>query len=325
VKAYLVVPAVLLGVLLLTAPLILSGYLLSVLVVILYFAYVGQAWNLMMGFAGQLSLGNALYVGLGAYASAALFVHFGIPPLVGLLAAMVLGGAAATFIGALAFRLRIGGVYLALLTIAFAEFTRILFAHFEWVGANSGFFLPVAHRSGFDLVNLRGGPAMFYYVALALAAAGLALSWALLRTRLGHYWLATRDDETAARSLGVDTFRCKLAAVSIGGAMTAIGGVFLAFYYNNLFPSDVFGMHRSIEIILGPIIGGLGTFMGPVIGAFVLGALGELATSLLEELGLQAAGAKQLLYAAVLFLIVKYMPGGLWPWMASRLGGGGGR
>ena len=110
-------------------------------------------------------------------------------------------------------------------------------------------------------------------------------------------------------------------AVVVGGAMTSLGGVFLAFYYNNLFPSDAFGMHRSIEIILAPIIGGLGTFAGPILGAFLLGILGETATAALSALGVHAAGAKQLVYAFVLLLIVMYLPGGVWPWLAGKIEG----
>ena len=133
---------------LIAAPAFASDYLLSVLILILYFAYTGQAWNVMMGFAGQLSLGHALYVGVGAYTTAALFVHFGTPPWIGLR-----GGGAdrhgvpARSIGFLAFRFRVAGVYFAILTIAFAEFTRIGFDHWDWVGASSGLFLPVAHYS----------------------------------------------------------------------------------------------------------------------------------------------------------------------------------
>ena len=312
--------AALLGLFLVAAPFLLSAYLLSVLILILYFAFVGQAWNLMMGFAGQLSLGNALYVGLGAYASAALFVHFAVSPALGVLAAIAAGALAATAIGALAFRFGISGVHFALLTIAFAEFARLGFAHLEWTGANSGLFLPVSSRSGIDLLNLRGPPAFFYYLILALAAGALGLVHRLMRSRLGHAWLAIREEPEAAQSLGIDLFRTRLAVVAAGGAMTAVGGVFVAFYTNSLFPSDVFGMHRSIEIILAPIIGGLGTFMGPVVGAVLLGVLGETATAVLGALGIQAAGAKQLVYAFALLLIIVALPGGVWPWLKDRWG-----
>jgi branched-chain amino acid transport system permease protein len=301
-------------------PSVASDYWLSVVLIILYFAYVGQAWNLMMGIAGQLSLGHALYVGLGAYTAAALYVHFQLPPAIGLFVSMLIAAGAATVIGLLAFRFGIGGVYFALLTIAFAEFTRLAFSHFEWVGAMAGFFLPVENRAESDLINLRGSPVMFYYVILTLGVAAAVLVRLLAASRLGYYWLAIREDQEAAQASGVNTFAYKMIAVTISAAMTALGGVFLAFYYNNLFPSDIFGIHRSIEIILAPIIGGLGTFFGPVFGAFVLGLLGEGLTSAVEQTGIQTAGVKQLVYALVLLVIIKFVPGGLWPRVARSMG-----
>src|SRR6185312_2011037 len=151
----------------LAAPLFAGDYLLTVLILIFYFAYTGQAWNIMMGFAGQLSLGHALYVGIGAYAAASLFTHFGIAPWLGLLVGAPLAALAGAFIGYLAFRFRVGGVYFAILTIAVAEFARVGFDHFTWVNASSGLFLPVKQYSGNDLWHLRGQPVMFYYLLLA--------------------------------------------------------------------------------------------------------------------------------------------------------------
>jgi len=227
-------------VVLLAAPWLANDYLLTVLIIILYSAYTGQAWNVMMGFAGQLSLGHAIYVGLGGYAAAALYVHFGVGPWIGLAAAIAIAMACGAVIGFLAFRFGVGGVYFAILTIAFAEFARIGFDHFGWVGGSSGFFLPVANYTRNDLWNLRGNPTMFYYVMLALTVAAFGLCHVLLRSRVGYYWQAIREDEVAARSLGINTFRYKMYAVVISAGMTAVAGVFFAFYYNNLFPSRCF-------------------------------------------------------------------------------------
>jgi branched-chain amino acid transport system permease protein len=305
---------------LLAAPWLANDYLLTVLIIILYFAYTGQAWNVMMGFAGQLSLGHALYVGLGAYATAALYVHFGIGPWLGLPIALAIAVAAGAVIGFLAFRFGVGGVYFAILTIAFAEFARIGFDHFRWVGGSSGFFLPVANYTRNDLWNLRGNPTMFYYVMLALTVAAFVLCRVLLRSRVGYYWQAIREDETAARSLGIDTFRYKMYAVVISAGMTAVAGVFFAFYYNNLFPEQVFHISRSIELILGPIIGGIGTLFGPIIGAFLLTGMSELMQELLALLGVDAPGAKQVFYGVCLLVVVLALPDGIWPWLARKLG-----
>jgi len=309
-----------LGAILVAVPWFANDYLLTVLIIMLYFAYTGQAWNVMMGFAGQLSLGHALYVGLGAYAAAALYVHFGIAPWIGLAAAIALAAGCGAFMGFLAFRFGVGGVYFAILTIAFAEFARIGFDHFAWVGGSSGFFLPVTNYAGNDVWSLRGNPTMFYYVMLTLTAAALVVCRALLKSRVGYYWLAIREDEAAARSLGINTFRYKMYAVVISAGMTAIAGVFFAFYYNNLFPEQVFHISRSIEIILGPIIGGIGTLFGPVIGAFLLTGVSETMLEILNALGLDVPGAKQVFYGLCLLLIVLALPDGVWPWLARKLG-----
>ena len=301
-------------------PLVISGYLLSVAILILYFAYTGQAWNVMMGFAGQLSLGHSLYVGVAAYAAAALYVHFGVGPWMGVWLAVLLCAGLGAAIGFLAFRFGIGGVYFALLTIAFAEFTRIGFDHFEWVGASGGFFLPVEQRTSNDLLDLRGSPVMFYYVMLTLAAAAFALCAWLLRSRAGYYWQAIRENEEAAQALGIHVFRWKMLAVVISSAMTALAGVFFAFYYNNLFPEQIFHMSRSIEMILGPIIGGVGTLFGPVLGAAVLTVLADGITDLLARLGVEFPGVKQVFYGLVLLLVIMFRPNGLWPALARRLG-----
>ena len=195
---------------LIVAPRFVNDYLLTVLILILYFAYTGQAWNIMMGFAGQLSLGHAIYVGLGAYTAAALYVHFGVGPWIGLIAAVPVAMACGAIIGFLAFRFGVAGVYFAILTIAFAEFARIGFDHIRYTGGSAGFFLPVAQYATNDLWNLRGKPVMFYYVILALTVAAFALCHVLLRSRIGYFWLAIREDEEAARALGIDTFRYKM-------------------------------------------------------------------------------------------------------------------
>ena len=167
----------------------------------------------------------------------------------------------------------VAGVYFAILTIAFAEFARVGFDHFGWTGGSAGLFLPVAQYTHNDLWHLRGQPVMFYYVLLALTVLAFVICRALLQSRVGYFWLAIREDEEAARSLGIDTFRYKMVAVVISAGMTAFAGVIYAFYYNNLFPEQVFHISRSIEIILGPIIGGIGTLFGPILGAFVLTGL----------------------------------------------------
>jgi branched-chain amino acid transport system permease protein len=306
-----------------------NSYVLTIGTIVLYLALLGQSWNLMLGFAGLLSIGHALFVGVGSYTAAYLFSNLGIPPVVGVVPAVVLAVVAGSFIGYLGFRFSISGVHFALLTIAFAEFTRIIVDHAGFLGGTEGLFIKVseADRHGVDPINLRGDPLMFYYVALALTFATLLLCRALLRSRLGYYWQAIRDDQQAAQSVGINVFRYKMYAVIYSSAIAGVGGVFYAFYQNGLFPGSTFSIERSIEITLAPIVGGVGTLFGPIFGAFLLTPLSESITEivgLLKSTGvidpsLKLNGLKLLFWGLVVVLIVLFRPKGLWPWIARTL------
>jgi len=306
---------------LLTAfPLFIGPYVLSVLTLVLFLAYSGQAWNVMMGFAGQLSLGHSLYVGVGAYAAGALFFYYGIGPWAGVWLAVLLCVALGLAIGFLAFRFRISGVYFALLTIAFAEFTRVGFDHIGWLGGPAGMFLRVAQRDTWDFANFRGPPLMYYYTMLALTAAAFILCAWLMRSRAGYYWQAIRENEEAAEALGVNSFYWKMLAIAISSAMTAVSGVFFAFYYNNLFPEQIFHISRSIEILIGPIVGGIGTLFGPILGAAMVTLLAEGLSDALMALGWDIPGFKRVFYGVVLLMVIIFLPRGIWPALARRLG-----
>jgi branched-chain amino acid transport system permease protein len=309
----------LLAIAMLAAPFFLDRYLLSVLILVCLAAYTAQAWNILLGFAGLLSLGHALYLGLGAYVSAALYVHFGIGPWLGIFPAIAVCVLVAAILGWLAFRFRIEGVYFALLTIAFAEVARIGFDHIGATGGAGGFFLPVRSEDQGQWWNLRGGPAFFYYLALLLASGAFVLCATLRRSRIGHRWLAVREDPEAARALGIDVSRARMAALILSAAMTGIAGVFQAFYANNIFPSQIFDISRSIDIILAPIIGGVGTLFGPILGAFVLAPLGEALISVTGAIGLNAPGTKALFFGLFLMAIIAGVPSGLWPRLAGLL------
>ena len=152
-----------------------------------------------------------------------------------------------------------------------------------------------------------------------LASAAFVLCYFLLRTKAGYYWQAIRENEEAAQALGINTFRWKMLAVAISAAMTAVSGVFFAFYYNNLFPEQIFNISRSIEIILGPIIGGIGTLFGPIIGAAMLTLLSDGITEGLAAMGWEIPGIKQVFYGVVLLAVVMFLPNGIWPFIAKKL------
>lgn len=302
------------------APAMLDRYLISIFVLIFYFTLVGQAWNLMMGYAGQLSLGHALYAGLGGYVAALLWFYFGIGPWLGVIPAIVVAMAFGAAIGWLGFRFGIEGVYFALLTIAFAEFTRIAFDNMAFTGGAGGLFLLYEPKRAHEWWNLRGGPLLFYYLSLALACGATALTAWLARSRLGYQWIAIREDQRAAMALGIDVFRAKMIAVLISAAMTAVGGVMLAFYYNSLFPAQAFDISRSIEMILGPVVGGLGTIFGPIVGAFILTPLGEGLIAVTDKLGIGVPGVKAVFYGLTLMIIISLRPDGVWPWLKRLIG-----
>lgn len=305
---------------LLAAPLVVDRYVLSVLVLVFLSAYFGQAWNILMGYCGLLSLGHALYMGLGAYVSAWLFARYGVSPLIGVVPAVAVSLAAASLLGWLGFRFRIEGVYFALLTIAFAEIARIGFDNLPATGGAAGLFLPVRAEDAGQWWNLRAGPVFFYYLALVLAAAATIASFVLARSKLGHRWFAMREDPEAARAVGISPFHARLSALLVSAALTAVGGVFLAFWSNNLFPAQIFDISRSTEIMLAPIIGGVGTLFGPIMGALLLVPLGEALTSVLAAIGVDTPGVKALVFGLLLMGMIAASPNGLWPWLSRRLG-----
>jgi branched-chain amino acid transport system permease protein len=289
----------------LAAPLLIrSDFWLGFLITILLYAYMGMAWNVLGGYGGQFSFGHAVFFGTGAYASSVLQISFGINPWIGLVFAAIGGGAVAALIGTLSFRYGLRGSYFALITLAFAEVFRILANTAEFTGGGVGLYIPLRIGAG----NLQfASKAGFYYLALALTLASLAIAWRLERSRFGAWLMAVRENEDAARALGVDPFAVKLRAIIISGAMTGIGGTFYAQYYLYIDPGIAYGPGISVEILLVPIIGGLGTLFGPLLGAAVLQIAGEAARRLMGD----APGLNLIFYGVLLVIMVRFLPDGL--------------
>jgi len=219
-------------------------------------------------------------------------------------AAGIAAGAVGVVIGYLSFRYGLRGSYFALVTLAFAEVLRIAVGSVDFAGGGVGLYLPLQ----VGIANMQfASKAGYYYVALALGAGAIAVAWRLERSRLGAWLVAIRENEDAARALGVDTLRCKLHAITISGAMTGLGGAFYANYYLYLDPGLAFGPGVSVEVLLAPIVGGIGTIWGPFIGAAALQLAGEMARRLLGE----APGLSLIFYGALLVLTVKFLPDGL--------------
>jgi branched-chain amino acid transport system permease protein len=299
-------------------PALRNNFLTALLTLVFLQAFVGIAWNLMMGYAGQLSVGHALHFGIGAYVVAVLSERFVVSPWVAMVPAFAGPALIGVGIGALGFRFSVRGVYFALLTIAFAELARILFEHWDFVGRTGGFFLKALPPDNVPLLSLRGDATFFYYALLVTMVAGWLLSVFLVQSRLGYFWRAVRDDEEAARAIGVRSLLVKLQAVAISAGMTGIAGGWFALINGSLFPDTVLGMRLSIDLMIAPIVGGLGTLFGPILGAFIVVPLNEWAKELDQAAGIN--GLNLLIYGLLLLCVVLLAPNGCWPALARLYG-----
>jgi branched-chain amino acid transport system permease protein len=289
------------------APLVLSPYLVHLLVLMLFFAFLGVAWNLLGGYAGQFSFGHAAFFGIGAYTSTLLLVRLGLSPWLGLLAGGLLAAAFGCFAGYLSFRYGLRGPYFALVTLAFAEMLRLVALNWMAVGGPMGILIPLP-RAGEALWRLQFQDKLpYYYLMLALLAVALGVTRAVERARLGHVLAAIRENEDAAEASGVDTLTAKLQAMALSAFLTALGGTFYAQYFSFIDPTLGFGPAVSVEILLRPIVGGPGTLFGPVLGSLVLTPLSELTRSFIRG----RAGVDVMVYGAVLVVVITFLPGGL--------------
>ncbi len=296
-------------------PAVLGSRALSIFVFIFFYAYLGQAWNLVSGYGGQLSAGHAAFVGIGAYTTAVLAMHAGVSPWLGMFAGAALAALLGAVVGFLGFRFGLRGFYFVLLTVAFAEVCRIVALNTEAIGGAVGLYIPFTGNAWqLQFQDNRG----YYYVALALMLLATGVVALVERGRLGAYLTAIREDEDAAEALGVDTLRYKLVALVLSAFLTGLGGAFYANYLFSLQPNAVFGIPLSVDIILRPVVGGSGTLMGPILGSFILSPLAELSRTYFARAGL--VGTHLVAYGLLLVAIVLFLPRGAYPPLARALG-----
>ena len=296
-----------------------GGGVVALMIPVLWLAYAAQAWNLVSGFAGLLSLGPALFVGLCAYCGAGLALHAGIGPWLGLWLAMPAAALAGTALGALALRTDWPEVAFALLTLIAAEACRLGAGHLEILGGTAGLVLPPVAPGGL-LPELRGHPVLAYYLLFGMTLTALVAIRLLLRSGLGYRWLAVRENPTAAAAVGVNLFRTRLSAMAVSAALTAPAGAFLAFFSGALVPDQLFSATSSMAMVLGAVTGGLGTLFGPLVGALVLAPVDAVLAWLSQRSGHPLPGLTPFCYGLLLVLVVLFRPGGLWPWLAHRFG-----
>jgi branched-chain amino acid transport system permease protein len=275
------------------------------------FALLAQAWNLLGGYCGQISLGNAVFFGVGAYTSSMLVLRAGLSPWAGMLAGMALAAGLSLAIGFPCFRLR--GHYFAIATIAIGEIVQTVALNWEVVGGARGLSLPIRPET---LVHFQFHRAKWPYYYLALGFAGLVfvLTARIERTRMGYYFRAIREDPDAAQSLGIPITRYKLLAIALSAAFTAVGGTFYAQYVLFIDPESVLPLSLSILVCLVAVLGGVGTLWGPALGAGVLIPLSEATRILLADVAALGGAGKALdlmVYGALIVVVAVFQPAGL--------------
>lgn len=281
-----------------------SGVWLNFVMTTLYAALLAQAWNLLGGFGGQFSFGHALFFGFGAYVQAIAQLQWGVNPWLALGLAALVSAFVGLCVGAMSFRYGLKGSYFALVTLAFAEVFRILALSVDFTGAGVGLMIPLKE----SVANLQfGSRAGFVYLVLAFVVAALLVTHWLQRSRFGAYLQAVRDNEDAARAVGVDPLRVKLGAITLSGAFMGLAGAFYVQVFQYIDPAIAFGPHASVEALVAAIVGGLGTLWGPLLGALVLHVLADLTRNLFGEL----PGINMVIYGSVLVLIVMFVPRGI--------------
>jgi branched-chain amino acid transport system permease protein len=300
----LVPTAAVLAILAVVPLLVHSNVTLNFLVVALMIALAGQGWNILGGYGGQYSFGHAAFFGTGAYVTAILQVRYGINAWVGFAAGIAAGAALGAVLGAITFRSGLRGSYFALVTLAFAEVLRIIASVAPITGAGVGTLIKL--DLGVRTLQFQSRAA-YYWIILALVGVSLVTAQLIERSRFGVWLIAVRENEDAAKALGVNANGVKLAAMVISAAITAAAGCFYAQYFLFVDAGIAFGTWISIQALLTPIIGGVGTVFGPLLGALVVKSLGEAAKLLAGD----APGLDLIIYGAVLVLVIWFAPRGL--------------
>jgi branched-chain amino acid transport system permease protein len=271
-----------------------NNYQLQVLFRITLFAALGLAWNLVGGYAGQLSLGHVAFFGIGAY-GLAIFTNLGVPVWISAVLAAIVSTTVAALIGAIAFRLR--GPYFTLATIAFAEVLRLAATNFDITGGAIGLNLPALF---IGRTYLRS----FYLAAVALAVISFLSNYWASHSRFGYYLMAIREDEDTAGAVGINTARCKLYALLISAFLTALAGALYGSAFAFIVPDSILNLDISVQIAIITMLGGAGTLLGPIVGAVLLLSASEAFKNQFQESHL-------LIYGVLIVLVVLFLPEGI--------------
>lgn len=281
-----------------------SGVALNFIMMALYAALLAQAWNILGGFGGQFSFGHALFFGTGAYVQAIAQLHTGLNPWLAMPLGVLVSALVGLMVGALSFRYGLKGSYFALVTLAFAEVFRIVALSVPFTGAGVGLMVPL--REGFANMQFESRRG-YAFLVLGMVVLALVVTCWLRHSRFGAYLQAVRDNEEAARAVGVNPFRIKLGAIVLSGAFMGAAGAFYVQVFQYIDPGIAYGAHTSVEALVGAIVGGLGTLWGPIVGALALHVLADLTRNLFGQL----PGINMVIYGSVLVLMIMFAPRGL--------------
>lgn len=288
----------------LISPQILSNYRLNLVITILRIAYLAQCWNLMSGYCGQFSFGHAAFFGIGAYTSSLLYTELGVSPWLGMLIGMIMAGIIGSIIGVLSFAYNLKGDYFALVTLAFAEIFRVIARNTPFLKAAQG--ISITYKKAWMEMQFQG-KAGFVYLGLVLLVIITLIIYFLQRTRTGQYFIAIRENEDAARALGINTFKYKMIALIMSAMFTAVAGTFYAQYYLHIDPEVVFISEVSVDAIIPCILGGVGTPFGPIIGACIIEPISEFTNAHFASL----PGMNMVTYGLILVIVIIVLPNGV--------------
>src|SRR6478736_3025490 len=271
---------------------------------VLLYAIAASAWNIVGGYAGQVSVGHVVFFGCGAYAAMGAYAKFGLSPLFGIPGGIVLAAGLAAIIGVPT--LRLSGHYFSMATIAVAETMRLIVTNTDWLGAAVGLSGPTVPRNIFDLSFLSSLP--YYYLFLVVLVITLFITWWMTNSRMGFYLRAIKDSERAARSLGAPASRTKLYAYMLSAALTSVAGALYAMMFGFVDPESGLGILISVKILIMAALGGAGLLFGPLVGAAILLPLEEISNNIL---GGKGAGLTFVVYGAIIVIIARFQPGGI--------------
>jgi branched-chain amino acid transport system permease protein len=277
-------------------------------IVILLNCYLAQCWNLAAGYAGLFSLGHGVFIAAGAYTSTVLFTSYSVSPWIGMFGGAAIASVLGAALSAIAFRYRLRGVFFAVVTLSALEVCRGLVAGWDFLGGTSGIFMISAQDPANMLFN---GRTPYYEIILAMVVLMAIGTYALERSRFGQYLIALREDEETAEASGVPTFRCKVGIIALSGAATALAGTFYAQFLLFIVPETLFTFDHTLNMMLGTIVGGAGTVLGPIVGSLVFGVFSDVLRSLPLINSREAASVVRIAYGLLLMIMVLRVPAGI--------------